>query len=47
MIKDYKKIMNNAYRDVSYETNFYMPLIIIIDDINSIVNEFIDVIFEE
>ena len=34
IIKDYKKIMNNAYRDVSYETNFYMPLIIIIDDIN-------------
>ena len=34
IIKEYKKIMNNAYRDVLYETNFYMPLIIIIDDIN-------------
>ena len=34
IIKDYKKIMNNAYRDILYEGNFYIPLIIIIDDIN-------------
>ena len=34
IIKDYKKIMNNAYRDVIYETKYQMPLIIIIDDVN-------------
>lgn len=26
--------MNNTYRQVLYETNFYMPLMIIIDDID-------------
>ena len=34
IIKEYKKILNNVYRDVLYETNLYMPLIIIIEDIN-------------
>ena len=34
IIKEYKKIINNIYRDILYETNIYMPLIIIIDDIN-------------
>ncbi len=34
IIKDYKKIMNNAHRDLLYEANLYMPLMIIIDDID-------------
>ena len=34
IIKEYKKILNNIYREVLYETNLYMPLIIIIEDIN-------------
>ena len=34
IIKEYKKILNNIYRDVLYETNLYMPLIIIIEDVN-------------
>ena len=34
IIKEYKKVINNAYRDVLYETNLYMPLIIIFDNMN-------------
>ena len=34
IIKEYKKIINNIYRDVLYETKIFLPLIIIIDDIN-------------
>ena len=34
IIKEYKKLINNIYRDVLYETKIFLPLIIIIDDIN-------------
>ena len=35
IIKEYKKLINNIYRDVLYETKIFLPLIIIIDDINT------------